>query len=802
MSNRIITLEVRDAYLQKCGESIGASGSANALTLRMVFGNTWDGTTKTVYFLDANGENPVSVTLGLDMLVEGTTNTWDVKVPKEPLAVAGNATVTVRGVVLNQANPSIVDRAITTVAARFRVLDAEIPVSVGNAGTITAMDKEQLQNEIDALTTLFTTTKAAVDTAVTNAAASAMAAAASAAAATVSETASKAAQTAAEDAEAVVVAAKADVTANKAAAAVSAAAAAADVAGFETDEARRAAAENARVTAETTRADAEAARVTAESGRASAEQTRASTEQTRASEETARISAENSRASAEQARGSAEQARASKETERAAAEALRESAESARNEWVDYDGTTAYVPGNKVAFNGSSYLCTAATTGNAPTNTAFWRLIAARGTDGQGAGDMLAATYDPNGKAQDIFAYADQAKAAAVSTVSAHNATGGAHQNLTIAFTEATTRANIAAGETLAVILGKIRKFFKDLGTAAFSAASDFAAAVHTHTKAQITDFPTSMTPSAHNHTAGDIASGVFADDRLPSRLLQPNLLSDATAVLLGNVSTVDSALELLGRFNKVLGNEYVWKKAQRGYIYGNSEQVTICSGTPTTYVTIYYSTSIQVSNGVVALVSPSSVSVAYDDSSGMSNVVGKYCSIGGYGNTYPVYKFSDTGSPIKTVSGSTYTMKFPAQLVTYGDLNVEYVNSASPDAYPPSVSDGYTYTLLGQLGSKVRIATGSYTGTGTYGSSDLNTIPIHSDTRLVIVQGNSDQKGLTIFVRPVTYADTTVQTANAAWATEIVTWSDSMLSWYYYYSASGQLNALGVVYYYTEIRG
>ena len=44
----------------------------------------------------------------------------------------------------------------------------------------------------------------------------------------------------------------------------------------------------------------------------------------------------------------------------------------------------------------------------------------------------------------------------------------------------------------------------------------------------------------------------------------------------------------------------------------------------------------------------------------------------------------------------------------------VGYVNSPAPNAYPPSVSDGYTYKALGQLGVKVRIETGSYTGTGS----------------------------------------------------------------------------------------
>lgn len=37
-----------------------------------------------------------------------------------------------------------------------------------------------------------------------------------------------------------------------------------------------------------------------------------------------------------------------------------------------------------------------------------------------------------------------------------------------------------------------------------------YAASTHTHTKAQITDFPTTMTPSSHSHAASDITSGTL----------------------------------------------------------------------------------------------------------------------------------------------------------------------------------------------------------------------------------------------------------------------------------------------------
>lgn len=192
--------------------------------------------------------------------------------------------------------------------------------------------------------------------------------------------------------------------------------------------------EAARISAETGRADAEADRVSAEDTRIANENARKSAEADRASAETVRESGENARKSAEKARASAEQqresnestrqtnenARVSAEQSRAAAETARQTAEKARNVWEEYSAGKAYVPGNKVSFNGSSYVCTAATTGHAPTDTAYWLLIAKKGEDGKGAGDMLASVYDPNGKAQDVFQYADAKASAAQSAAAAY----------------------------------------------------------------------------------------------------------------------------------------------------------------------------------------------------------------------------------------------------------------------------------------------------------------------------------------------------------------------------------------------
>lgn len=147
------------------------------------------------------------------------------------------------------------------------------------------------------------------------------------------------------------------------------------------------------------------------------------------------------------------------------------------------------------------------------------------GANGQGAGDMLASVYDPQGKHQDVFKYVNDAIGAiptpdVSAQIKAHNESKTAHpyirgliptktsqlkndsgyltqhqdisgkldktgdgSNVTAAFTAATTRSNIATGEKLSVLFGKIAKWFGDLGSLAFKstvAKSDLASDVQT----------------------------------------------------------------------------------------------------------------------------------------------------------------------------------------------------------------------------------------------------------------------------------------------------------------------------------
>ena len=127
-----------------------------------------------------------------------------------------------------------------------------------------------------------------------------------------------------------------------------------------------------------------------------------------------------------------------------------------------------------------------------------------RGQAGAGTGDMLAAVYDPNNKHTDIFEYVDNAIKDVKVTTDATPTQGstnpvqsggvysalankldktGNGSNVTAAFAAATTRANIATGEKLSALFGKIAKWFADLGALAFKstvAKSDLASDVQT----------------------------------------------------------------------------------------------------------------------------------------------------------------------------------------------------------------------------------------------------------------------------------------------------------------------------------
>ena len=182
------------------------------------------------------------------------------------------------------------------------------------------------------------------------------------------------------------------------------------------------ASEQDRIDQELTRVAAEGVRVASEQGRVTEEQNRVVAEQGRGTAEGLRVTAESGRDSAEGLRDTAEQGRDTAEGLRDSAEQSRDSAEdsriaaeSARAFYATYDAATSYILGNKVSYNGSSYIWIdddPSVAGTQPPSTG-WLLIASRGEDGTDGtsgvyvgSDPIPEGYnvqiDPDGDATDV----------------------------------------------------------------------------------------------------------------------------------------------------------------------------------------------------------------------------------------------------------------------------------------------------------------------------------------------------------------------------------------------------------------
>lgn len=303
--------------------------------------------------------------------------------------------------------------------------------------------------------------------------------------------------------------------------------------------------------------------------------------------------------------------------------------------------------------------------------------------------------------------------------------------------------------------------------------------------------------------------------DILGTALTKANLLRDATAAAYGlnGEAVPENVFALLAAFRNATANEHVWSKQSK------SQQIVVGDVLITNkeFVwgsTVYYSDSVTITNEAVALVNPQSYTA--NSGSGATHATtltpllhGKYFYVddnGGSGG-------SDGECPYDVVllAGNDFTLTYPGivfsgldyyevSVVNAGD--VSYVNSSDPNAYPPAVDDGFTYTNLGKLGDKARIAYGTYTGTGKSGSSNKNTLTFDFEPKIVVVQGLALNGYATYLImlngvtNPHVFQHNLHWGLTTAWATKSVSWYSSAETTGYFY----QFNASGSTYRYIAI--
>lgn len=256
-----------------------------------------------------------------------------------------------------------------------------------------------------------------------------------------------------------------------------------------------------------------------------------------------------------------------------------------------------------------------------------------RGAAGAGSGDMLAAVYDPQGKQTDVYKYVDDAIGQiptpdVSAQIKAHNESQDAHpyirgliptktsqldndsgyltqhqdisgkldktgdgSNVTAAFTAAETRTNIATGEKLSILLGKIAKWLSDLKALAFKdkvAKTDLADDVQTSLgKAD---------SALQSVSKSDVGLGNVANERQYSSANPPpypvTSVNGKTGAVTVSVPTVPATTSLIkgdgsgGLAAATAGTDYALRPTTRkvtltasGWNSSTKQQTVTCSG-------------------------------------------------------------------------------------------------------------------------------------------------------------------------------------------------------------------------------
>lgn len=278
-----------------------------------------------------------------------------------------------------------------------------------------------------------------------------------------------------------------------------------------------------------------------------------------------------------------------------------------------------------------------------------------------------------------------------------------------------------------------------------------------------------------------------------------------------GNYTNLEDILGYLGTLNM-----YWWKRRTKETIVNFS----IPSGSSnydyrqlnTTY-TIAYSPTLEInSSGKVVLQNPT----VYDlDTSNISNacyaVRGNFWSIKNKGAPNPVWTpvYVSTPDAQVVINSGNYNVRADnasnhySTTTNWGDW--EYVQSTSSSTYPHSgKQDGYEYVFLGSPFQNIingaQIEVGSYTGTGTYGSSNPNSLTFSFSPKLLVISGSSSNQYVGILAKNAGFMISLPPEGAGDYTRGVnMSLSENTISWYSI-APEYQLNLSGVSYQYFAI--
>lgn len=273
------------------------------------------------------------------------------------------------------------------------------------------------------------------------------------------------------------------------------------------------------------------------------------------------------------------------------------------------------------------------------------------------------------------------------------------------------------------------------------------------------------------------------------------------------NVS--EAVSDINNQLNKSAETQYKWAKSQYQLSQaGTSSSFTLAyDDRASASKTVYYAAEVAMTaDHQAVLVDPIILNYTPGTSSNyLSTLRGKYVAGSAAGTPYYV-------SPTATIRESTasagsrfYQYLEPSYKVSVVRQSLGYVYSESRNAYPDAgEQDGYYYEYAGEENTPVipKIVTGTYTGSGTYGASNKNSLTFPFVPKFVAIQCDDANENC-FFVHNAGYANSNYGSARQVLD---VTWDDTnkIMSWYILNSSTEaaryQLNGSGKVYKYVAI--
>lgn len=323
---------------------------------------------------------------------------------------------------------------------------------------------------------------------------------------------------------------------------------------------------------------------------------------------------------------------------------------------------------------------------------------------------------------------------------------------------------------------------------------------------------------------------------QLGSAYSKANVLPDDVCALLGLDSTTAEPKDAFG----VVGNPaelWVWEKYLVLQESSHSNQLVVgtVSGNNVVFIAGMtdnnsnysvqweYSDSIKLlKNGTIELVNPRIITVTHDSTNVATTLRGKYIRpVDTYNKTTSLspehvyyipsgvsfYKLSygNNGGTLRDINGTLfywggYTSDniYVVIGLPYILENNGYVVSLNSSEYPEDGQSGdYWYTRLGQIGGCAHIETGSYVGTGTYGSSNPNSLTFEFAPKVVFIYPNEPSRKAAgvVAVYGAIYAIDYYTSQNIS-----IIWSNKQMSWYSESAPGSQFNGTGVKYIYVAI--